>query len=103
MENHQPKAGRPSKKVTAANNGTSITALQLMAGSQQLLAGLLACAVAGVALLAGLSGLARKFVGGHAARGWAGSWLGSGLWLSSLASSSVRSVVVNLHLNGCAV
>jgi len=26
-----------------------------------------------------LSGLARKFVGGHAARGWAGSWLGSGL------------------------
>ena len=29
--------------------------------------------------------------------------MGSGLWLSSLASSSVRSVVVNFHLNGCAV
>jgi hypothetical protein len=50
-----------------------------------------------------LSGLARKFVGGHAARGWAGSCLGWGLWLSSLSSSSVRSVVVNFHLNGCAV
>ena len=43
-----------------------------------------------------LSGLARKFVGGHAARGCAGLW-------SSLASRSSRSLVVNFHLNGCAV
>ena len=29
--------------------------------------------------------------------------MGSGLWLSSLASSWVRSVVVNFHLNGFVV
>jgi putative transposase len=43
-----------------------------------------------------LSGLVRKFVGGHAARGCVG-------WWSSLASRSSRSVVVNFHLNGRAV
>ncbi|HEY5844357.1 MAG TPA: hypothetical protein VIU87_23375, partial [Mycobacterium sp.] len=41
-----------------------------------------------------LSGLARKFVGGQAARGSA-DW-----WSSSLVMSSFRSVVVNFHLNG---
>ena len=48
-----------------------------------------------------LSGRARKFLGGHAARGWAGSCLG--VWLSDLFSRSSRSMVVNFHLNGRAV
>lgn len=50
-----------------------------------------------------LSGRARKFLGGHAARGWAGSCSDSGVWLSSLFSRSSRSMVVNFHLNGRAV
>jgi hypothetical protein len=51
---------------------------------------------------AGLSGPARKFVGGQAARGCAGSVLIAGRWASSRSRKSARSVVVNFHLNGLA-
>src|SRR5664279_84107 len=49
-----------------------------------------------------LSGPARKFVGGQAARGCAGSVLIVGRWRSSRSMRSARSVVVNFHLNGFA-
>ena len=49
-----------------------------------------------------LSGAARKFVGGQAARGCAGSVVTAGRWRSSRSIRSARSVVVNFHLNGFA-
>jgi pimeloyl-ACP methyl ester carboxylesterase len=50
-----------------------------------------------------LSGCARKFVGGHAARGCAGLVLMGDWCLSSRSRSSARSVVVNFHWKGPAV
>ena len=44
-----------------------------------------------------LSGLARKFVGGHAARGWAGVAVSVCWRRSSRSKKSERSLVVNFH------
>ena len=48
-------------------------------------------------MLSGLSGLARKFVGGHAARGWAGVAVSVCWRRSSRSKKSERSLVVNFH------
>jgi len=49
-----------------------------------------------------LSGRARKFVGGQAARACAGSLVIPGRCRSSRSMRSARSAVVNFHLNGFA-